>query len=172
MPADVSADALGEPDASGGVYLPLVVRATVAGEVLVASYRLRLSTADSVNHNPLITELLFVAADGSATAIESGVPPTVQAGDRMTLRAALADGSTESYPAALGGGVATEMLLTSWFSSAGRFSHERSDGPEPTTVLELDANLPAAGNSIDLFAVTRDNRGGIDYVHRTLVFGQ
>ena len=31
MPADVTADALGEPDASGGVYLPLVARVTVGG---------------------------------------------------------------------------------------------------------------------------------------------
>jgi hypothetical protein len=64
------------------------------------------------------------------------------------------------------------MLLTSWFSSAGRFSQERSNGPDPATVLELAGNLPAPGAAVDLFAVTRDNRGGIDYVHRTLLFGQ
>ena len=44
MPADATAEALGEPDASGGVYLPLIARVTVAGETLLASYRLRLST--------------------------------------------------------------------------------------------------------------------------------
>jgi hypothetical protein len=65
-----------------------------------------------------------------------------------------------------------EMLQTSWFSTAGKFSHERSQGPDATTVLELDALLPAPGNAIDLFAVIRDDRGGTDYVHRTMTFGQ
>ena len=31
MPADITAEALGQPDASGGVYLTLVARVTVAG---------------------------------------------------------------------------------------------------------------------------------------------
>jgi hypothetical protein len=37
------ASALNQPDASGGVYLPLVARVTVAGG-LIATYRLRAVT--------------------------------------------------------------------------------------------------------------------------------
>lgn len=172
MPADVTADSLGEPDASGGVYLPLVARIGVAGQTLLATYRLRLSSADDVNHNPVLTGILLVDAAGGTTPIDPLNPPVVNMGDRLSLQAALADGSVESYPAALGGGTAEELLVTSWFSSAGQFTMERSDGAQPATLLDLGSLVPAPGSVIDLFAVTRDNRGGIDYVHRTLAFGQ
>jgi len=85
---------------------------------------------------------------------------------------ALAADSAETYPAALGNGTATEILLTSWFSSAGRFSQERTDETQPTTVLALDDLLPAPGATIDLFVVTRDDRGGAAYVHQALAFEQ
>ena len=45
MPADITAEALGQPDASGGVYLTLVARVTVAAESFAAVYRLRLVAA-------------------------------------------------------------------------------------------------------------------------------
>ncbi|HEY7374312.1 MAG TPA: hypothetical protein VIF57_19270 [Polyangia bacterium] len=172
MPADVTADALGEPDASGGVYLPLIARIGVAGQTLLATYRLRLSTAGDVNHNPVLTGILLVDAAGGTTPIDPVNPPAVHRGDQLSLQAAVADGSVESYPAALGGGTTDEMLVTSWFSSAGQFTMERSDGAQPATLLDLGALVPASGGAIDLFAVTRDDRGGIDYVHRTLAFGQ
>jgi hypothetical protein len=172
MPADTTADALGEPDASGGVYLPLIARVTVAGQTLLASYRLRLSTAGDVNHNPGLTGVLVVDADGNEAPLDPANPPVVRAGDHVTLKPALVAGSAESYPAALGNGTATEILLTSWYGSAGRFSQERTDDTQPTTVLELDDYLPEPGATIDLFAVTRDDRGGAAYVHQTLAFEQ
>ena len=61
MPADVTAAELGQPDASGGVYLPLVARVTVGGQSLVATYRLRLATAADLNHNPDLTGVLSSA---------------------------------------------------------------------------------------------------------------
>lgn len=172
MPADITAAALGQPDASGGVYLPIVARVTVAGQTLIATYRLRLQSAGDANQNPVLTGLLLVDAAGGATPIDDAAPPTVRAGDRLTLQVAVADGSVETYPAPLAGQPVAEMLQTSWFSTAGKFSQERSQGPEAATVLELDAMLPAPGNAIDLFAVIRDDRGGTDYVHRTMTFGQ
>ena len=172
MPADVTTEALGQPDASGGVYLPLIARVTVAGQSLLGSYRLRLSTPGDVNRNPGLTGVLSVNADGSGTAIEEASPPVVKAGDQLTLQPELADGSAETYPAALGDGTATEILLSSWFSTAGRFSQERTDATQPRTVLELSDPLPAPGDLIDLYAVTRDDRGGTEYVHRRLAFGQ
>jgi hypothetical protein len=172
MPADVTADALGEPDASGGVYLPLIAHIGVAGQTLLATYRLRLSSAGDVNHNPVLTGLLLVDASGNATPIDPLNPPVVNRGDQLDLRAAVADGSVESYPAALGGGTTDERLVTSWFSSAGNFTMERSDGAQPATLLDLGVLVPPPSSAIDLFAVTRDDRGGIDYVHRTLAFGQ
>jgi len=172
MPGDITATALGQPDASGGVYLPLVARVTVAGQTLIATYRLRLQSNGDANQNPVLTGLLLVDAAGAATPIEAAAPPTVRAGDRLTLQIAVADGSVETYPAPLDGQPVVEMLQTSWFSTAGKFSQERSQGPQATTVLELDAMLPVPGTAIDVFAVIRDDRGGTDYVHRTMTFGQ
>jgi len=174
MPGDVTASALGQPDATGGVYLTLVARVTVAGETLVATYRLRLQSPGdvNVNGNPVLTGLLLVDAAGVATPIDAAAPPTVQAGDRLTLQVAVADASVETYPPPLGGAPVAEVLRTSWFSTAGMFTDERSEGPAATTVLELNTLLPSAGSAIDLFAVIRDDRGGTDYVHRTLTFGQ
>jgi hypothetical protein len=171
MPADVTASSLGQPDASGGVYLPLVARVTVAGQTLIATYRLRLQV-DGANQNPVLTGLAIVDPAGIATPIDPATPPTVRAGDRLTLQVAVADGSVETYPAPLDGQPVVEMLQTSWFSTAGKFSQERSEGPQATTVLELDDLLPAPGGAIELFAVIRDDRGGTDYVHRTMTFGQ
>jgi hypothetical protein len=172
MPDDVTPAALGEPDASGGVYLALVARVTVAGQTLIATYRLRLQSAGDVNHNPVLTDLLLVNAAGVATPLDAAAPPTVRAGDRLTLQIAVAADSVEVYPPPLGGDPVPEMLRTSWFSTAGKFSQERSEGPEATTVLELDDLLPSPGNAIDVFSVIRDDRGGTDYVQRALTFGQ
>jgi len=174
MPDDVTPAALGQPDATGGVYLTLIARVTVAGETLVAAYRLRLQSPGdvNVNGNPVLTGLLVVDAAGVATPIDAAAPSTVQAGDRLTLQVAVADGSVETYPPPLGGMGVAEVLRTSWFSTAGTFTAERSEGPAATTVLELDTLLPPADSAIDLFAVIRDDRGGTDYVHRTLTFGQ
>jgi hypothetical protein len=49
MPDDVTPSALGQPAATGGVYLTLVARVTVAGQTLVATYRLRLQSPGDVN---------------------------------------------------------------------------------------------------------------------------
>ena len=172
MPDDATAAALGQPDATGSVYLTLVARVTVAGQTLIATYRLRLQSNGDGNGNPVLTGLLVVDAAGVATPLEEAAPPTVHAGDRLTLQVAVADGSVETYSPPLGGAPVPEMLRTSWFSTAGKFSNERSEGPQASTVLELDALLPQPGNPIDLFAVIRDDRGGTDYVQRALTFGQ
>ena len=174
MPDDVTASALGQPDASGGVYLTLVARVTVAGETLVATYRLRFQAPGdvNVNQNPVLTGLLLVDAGGVATPIDAAAPSTVEAGDRLTLQVAVADASVQTYPPPLGGVGVAEVLRTSWFSTAGTFTEERSEGPAAMTVLELNTLLPPAGSAIDLYAVIRDDRGGTDYVHRTLTFGQ
>jgi hypothetical protein len=169
---DVMASDLGQPDATGSVYLPLIARVTVAGETLIATYRLRFQSDGDANHNPVLTGLLRVDAAGTAIPLDAAAPPTVRAGDRVTLQIAVADGSVETYPPPLGGAAVPEMLRTSWFSTAGKFTEERSEGPQASTVLELDSLLPAPGNAIELFSVIRDDRGGTDYVQRTLTFEQ
>ncbi len=170
MPDDVTPAALGQPDASGGVYLTLVARVSVAGETLLATYRLRLGSATDANQNPILTGITVIDAGGGTSPLDEASPPVVHAGDQVTLQAAVAAGSVESYPAALDGAATLEVLRTSWFATAGMFSKERTDGPEATTVLELVDPLPVGGTTIDLYAVTRDDRGGAAYIHRALTF--
>jgi hypothetical protein len=169
MPADITADALGQPDASGGVYLTLVARVTVGAESLAAVYRLRLSTGSDDNQNPTLTGV--TASDGSATeSLDEATPRPVRQGDKLTLNAVLAPGSEDTYIAPMVGdlgGQVRETERTSWFSSAGEFDDDRTEIGQ-RTVLSLDQFLPAPGTIIDLYAVAHEERGGVDFVHRTL----
>jgi hypothetical protein len=167
MMPQVTADELGQPDSTGGVYLPLVARVSTDADSLTATYRLRLAQSTTVNHNPTIATV-FVVSDAGNPTLDEGVPLIVHAGDQVTLGDSFADGSAESYMSPAAGAVVTETLTTSWFCTAGQFSVDKTGGQQPTTVLRLDANLPAVGSTIDLWAVGRDERGGTDYVHRTL----
>jgi hypothetical protein len=164
----VTAAELGQPDSTGGVYLPLVAGVSTDADSLVATYRLRLAQSTTVNHNPTVSAV-FVVSDAGNPTLDEAVPLIVHAGDQITLGDSFASGSAENYmsPAA-GGAVVAETLTTSWFCTAGQLSVEKTGGQQPTTVLRLDARLPAAGAIIDLWAVGRDERGGTDYVHRTL----
>jgi len=167
MPADVTAAELGQPDASGGVYLTLVARVTVAGESFAAVYRLRFGT--SGNQNPT---LLGVSASdmGVTTTLDEATPLPVTQGGRLTLNALLAAGAEQSYVApvvGMSGGQVTETTRTSWFSSAGDFDDDRTEQGQRTT-LSLDELLPPVGSIIDIYAVAHEERGGVDFLHRTL----
>jgi hypothetical protein len=172
MPADVTPDALGLPDASGGVYLPLIARVTVAGEELTATYRLRLGQPGAVpNHNPVVAGVFVVDAAGE-TPLDEAVPYVVHEGDVVTLSVALPSDSAESYLSPLGGpsgGPVTEVITTSWFANGGDVGNNRTNNGAPSMVLHFDKRLPAVGAPIDLYLVARDERGGTDYAHRTFV---
>jgi hypothetical protein len=170
MPADITPDDLGQPDASGGVYLTLVANVTVGAESFAAVYRLRFGAGGATgNQNPTLTGIVATDASGS-TVLEEANPLTVREGEQLTLRAMLGDGSAQIYTApmiGMSGGVVMEAPRTSWFANAGNFSADRTDG-QSSTVLSLDQRLPAPGTIIDLYAVVHEERGGVDYVHRTL----
>jgi len=185
-----SVQALGLPDATGGLYLPLVVAATVDGDSLVATYGLRVNlTGEPANQNPRLTDVYTVvpgsggADAGSAdsgevlTAIDPATPLPVHAGDVLTLRVTFAPGSAESYqiPGSSSTGspmprTVTETLNVAYFATAGSLSGGTSGVERPDRILTLDsAHLPASGTAIDLWVIGRDERGGTDYLHRTLV---
>lgn len=170
MPQVTSAD-LGEPDASGGVYLPLVARVTApsapSSASIAAVYRLRLLGTAPANTNPTIATVDLFDASGGMTALDPATPTPVARGAALSLGVTLAPGSAEAYTAA-DGRETTEVLTTSWFCTAGDFSVEKTSDTQPQTVLHLDQRLPAAGTPIDLWAVARDERGGTDFAHRVL----
>jgi hypothetical protein len=171
----VSAEALGQPDATGGVYVPLVAQVRDATDALTVVYRLRLGDGTAANTNPTLTSVdALDGATGTAVPLptdpSAGAPRVVKSGDELTLGVTLADGSAEPYVAPNGAGTpTTESLTTSWFGTAGELSVERTSVRQPTTVWRLVNTVPASGQTIDLYAVTRDGRGGEDYAHRTLL---
>jgi hypothetical protein len=164
MPA-VDPSTLGAPDASGGLYLPLIAHVAAGSEASLADYRLRLAGPAPRNQNPLLEGVFRIADDGSAVALDDAAPTTAHAGDQITLRASFAPGSRETY--SVGGQLHTETLTIAWFATAGSFTDEHTpDGFD--TVLRLDADLPASSGAIDLWVVGRDERGGTDFLHRSI----
>jgi hypothetical protein len=138
---------LGPPDATGGYYLPIRLRARSNDKTVTAIYRLRLALpGDSLNHNPVIQ------------AIE-GEPPT--------LRVSATPDSYEHYPR---DGVDTiETLRFFWYATAGEFAEEVTGDPAlPDQTLEFDRHPPAPGAAVELYVVAHDPRGGTEWAHRTL----
>ena len=169
----VTAASLGAPDATGGVYLPLVAGVDASSQAagsqaLTAVYRLRLADAALANANPTIADVFSIDAAGAMSALDATAPTPVPSGGAVSLTATFAPGSAQTYIAA-DGTLTTETLTTSWFCTAGDLSVEKTSTTQPVTVLHLDQRLPATGAQIDLYAVARDERGGTDFAHRTLL---
>ena len=164
----VAAASLGAPDATGGVYLPLVAAVDASPRSPTAVYRLRLADAAPPNANPTIAGVFFIDASGAMSALDPTAPMPVQAGEALSLTVTFTPDSAQTYTAA-DGTVTTELLTTSWFCTAGELSFEKTSATQPETVLHLDQRLPSAGTLIDLYAVARDERGGTDFAHRTLL---
>jgi hypothetical protein len=173
---DTTSGAFGEPDASGGVYLPIIAKVTSASDQVIASYGLRLTPASgagqAVNQNPTLTNVFVDDGSGAGSVpLDEATPRVVHKGDTLQLAVTYAPGSAESYvaqPAGQAAAPTTEVLTTSWFTTAGELDHKKTSDERPQNVLHLDARLPAAGAIIDLYIVGHDERGGTDYLHRTL----
>lgn len=187
VPASTDPAALGRPDFSGGVYLPLVMQLRAGSDSLTAVYSLRVGTGAAANRSPSLAGVFKVdsqppdaAAAGSGgeseTPLDPAAPLIVHAGEQLTLRARFHSGSEELYqvPDTSGAGMPPrsdkEMLRVSFFSTAGSLSEGSSGVEHPDQLLKLDQHLPESGTLIDLWVVGRDERGGADYLRRTLKF--
>jgi hypothetical protein len=178
VPALSIAD-LGLPDSTGGFYVPLIARASAGAAHLSYGYRLRLAAGQPPNQNPQIVSIVHDAphpkdaATGEPTEpLVEGTPVALAAGQEVTVRAAFADGDAESYDVVIPGATTrtvTESLSLSWFATGGSFSEDVTSPDKPDTRLRLDERVPASGTTIDLWVVGRDERGGADFLHRTLV---
>jgi len=174
---DTPDSALGSPDSTGGIYVPLIARVTSAAQMVVSDYRLRLAQAGQPpNQNPTIASV-FVGSDGADGGAvmplepDPAPPLVVHAGQRLALGVTFAPGSAETYTVNIAGApprTATETLTTSWFTTAGDLNNKKTSDTQPTTILQLDKRLPSSGARIDIYAVSRDERGGTDVAHRSL----
>ncbi len=175
---------VGLPDSTDGVYLPVRVQLDADGNELAALYGLRIFlgplSPNPPNGNPMLTGIFHVpSADAGAdeqTALDDAMPLEVHAGDQVPLRALVTPESSEPYlvydgdPRTTPPRMVTETIRISWFSTAGSFSNDVTGVPKPDTTLTLDKHLPPSGSAVDLWVVARDDRGGADALHRTLVF--
>ena len=175
---------VGLPDQTNGFYLPVRVKLAADGNELVAFYQLRIFlgalTPNPPNQNPTLTGIFTVpSADAGAAdevALDDATPLVVNDGEQLNLRAHVADGSDESYvvfdgdPRTTPPRTVTENIRISWYTTAGEYSDDVTGIAKPDTTLKLDKHQPASGSTIDLWVVARDERGGSDVLHRTLLF--
>jgi len=182
MPA-IAQSMVGLPDQTNGIYLPVRLRLTAGDQSLVGFYGLRIFVgvpSPEPNHNPEFTGIFTVPTSGPnahmQTPLDEASPLEVHEKDTVPLRALVKPESEESYPVYDGDPtmpqphMETEKVRISWFTTAGSFSNEATGVEKPDTTLTLDKHLPAPGTPIDLWVIARDERGGSDALHRTLIF--
>lgn len=169
----VDAATLGPPDATLGIYLPIVVRVRAGDDAVDAVYRLRLRSASLLpigctvrppygphcapNRNPTIDRIDPL---GPESDVQFATADSIWALDLH-----YSDDSAEEYgnPAPV-----FERLTTQWFATAGSFP-DAPVGGTGVQELTLDRALPPSGGTIDLWAVGHDERGGTTMTHRAFV---
>ena len=147
MPGDASPKTLGVPDASGGFYIPVEVRATMGTQRLDTVYELRLSLPgiEPQNHNPTIASASLVDAPLDASPMnvtelstDPTAPTPVAAGSEPTLRLTLTPDSFEVYPQITGTPPNTTIVMTTeqprffWYADAGIFTNDTTARTNPT----------------------------------------
>lgn len=189
MPAITNPLELGLPDATGGFYVPVVLRVRAGAAEVDSVVRVRLQVTPSPNHNPSFDGLFEVTGDvdlggpsndggggpgGMPVAIEDGKPLPVMLTDEVRLRATLKPGSDEMFPELTGDPRAMNIVTVAeqprffWYATAGEFSDDVTGEALPDSVLKFDKHPPDPGALVDVWVVAHDDRGGIDWIHRQL----
>jgi hypothetical protein len=183
MPA-IDPTSLGLPDQTNGFYLQVRERLEADGKTLIGFYGVRIYLGPLApnprNQNPKLTGIFKVpSADAGAAdevPLDDATPLEVRPNDEIALRALVTPESSEPYvvydgdPRTTPPRMVTEKIRISWYTTGGSFSNDVTGVEKPDTTLKLDKHLPTAGTTIDLWVVARDERGGSDALHRTLVF--
>jgi hypothetical protein len=159
-----------DPDASGGYYQPVRVEWPGGGRVAFGQVRLAcaLPSAPAAvvqdfraryqrNQNPRLLGLRGAA--------------TVAPGERVALTAEWASDAAEQYVSYDLARVAladrAEVLRLSWFATLGALEADAS-GPLEGTEAAVGWRAPDAPGTVHLWAVLRDDRGGMDWRHLAL----
>jgi hypothetical protein len=156
----VSRAMLGPPDATDGVYLPIVMHVSANGDSVDGVYRLRIHGDQPANNNPVMTDVTNLPMD---------TPDTVHVGDVWPLVANYTDASREPYALSPSTTQDTfEVLTTQWFATAGTFP-DMPVGGTSVQSLTIDRLLPPSGGHIDVWVVGHDDRGGTAMLHGILI---
>ncbi len=189
---------LGIPDTTGGLYVPIRLRVRAGTNTMVTAFhKLRLSNGlVPPNHNPSLADLAFIPTgeDGELPDLGQTVPPQplpddsqppmeLPLGGKLRFRASAQPGSAESYttiagsigattdPSQIETKTVTELIRFFWYASAGKIGTEVTGEERPDTQLdtsEYTDSLGPRGGLVDLWLVAREDRGGIDYLHRRI----
>ena len=181
-----------DPDATGGYYVPVRAdtQAADGADLLAFAFeriQCNLAAAPSdvarlynmmyvPNASPLIADVVL-DPDGAAPATvlgANGAPAeglTVPSGAAATLRLSWAPESAETYvrydPLTRMLIAPREALRVSWFTTAGKYGHDRTGrtGAEPdlSTDNTWTAPVVAAPTAVHFWVVLRDERGGVDF---------
>jgi len=165
-------ESLGAPDITGGRYLPIRVRVRAGADMVDGIYRLRVRGAGPANANPVLSAITLVdAASAATTPLDEATPLFARSGTTVLLRALFSPDSAEGYEATNTDGSAREAIETLsvlWYATAGTFRAD-STGDGVTDPLKLDHTTP--GETVDLWVVGLDERGGADLQHRQIFIG-
>ena len=178
MPA-VDAVTLGPPDATFGVYLPIVAHVVDGPDSADAVYRLRVRIPEVIpprctldppypphcqpNANPTFVSVEPFTDDETQTT-------DTHEGQTWSVFPHFATGNSGEEYAIPGTSMPTvfERQFLQFFATAGTFP----DTPLGGIAVEkwvIDRDLPAPGGAIDLWIVGHDDRGGSCITHRGFV---
>jgi hypothetical protein len=161
----VSEDWRARLDRAGGlaVQLVLTVVAEYEDEVARAIKRIVVSDEERKNENPVLEALLL---EDEETEVRGFV---VAPGAAVHLHPIVGEGSVEAYDKIRLDGTrspATETLFLSHYYGCGSVANLRSGGPEN---LGATWRAPSEPGRCSIYAILRDDRGGVDFRVREIV---
>ncbi len=151
-----------DPDATGGYYVP--VRAGLEGQLAFGGVRLRCQLPQAPA--PVARELKDrYVANTHPRGLQLLLEGTPAPGSELTLRASFDAGAAEPYPvfqlatASLEDRV--ETLRVSWFTTAGALGAQSVRVEPGAAEAETTWRAPETAGTALLWAVLRDDRGGV-----------
>ena len=135
----------------------------------------RVSLSEVPNSNPTVESLELVNDGGDIISVLNGGKLSVGGGQIVTLSAVLPQGTSETYSFINDDGESeerVERMYVGWYSTAGEFSEattlvdaDSSTSEERSQVeFELPAQTDLNGESVGVYVVVWDRRGGIGWL--------
>ncbi len=169
-----------DPDVSGGYYQPVrarfnglqgfgLERVTCDLAQAGAAIAIQFAMQYKANNNPTISTVTAAFSGQTITAFPGNATVSVPQGTKVDLNAAWPMDSVESYPVY---DIVQQQIIThreamrvSWFATDGTFEHDTTGRDETEMEVSTD-NLwtaPSSGETVHVWAVLRDSRGGVDW---------
>jgi hypothetical protein len=158
VPANILVGRTAQEQFNGVNYLVEYILKNSAGNEIRSFRRIVVSNKTPKNTNPVVTDIF-----SNGVSLVGPLP----FGSIVQLSSDLSAGSAESYQLQDFNGVTSsqsELISTTWMITDGETKYFRSDVGQ-SNEYTLPAAAPA-GRSVHIFAVARDNRGGVTVVRK------